>query len=63
MKKKSKNIVTIYSKKTKRIDGSLRIVPALKVATKELKVMGHNEGDQFKMNIEKDKITFYKLHQ
>lgn len=63
MYKKSKGIVTIYSKESKRTDGSIRKVPALKIATKELEETGHTEGDQFKMTIEKDRIIFIKLHQ
>ena len=61
MEKKAKGIVTIYSKKTKRVDGSTREVPALKIATKELAEMGHITGDQFKINIEKDRIVFTKI--
>jgi hypothetical protein len=61
MKKKSKGIVTLYERKTKRIDGSTRIVPAFKVASKELEEMGHTGGDQFKMTIERDRIIFNKV--
>ena len=61
MKKKAKNIVTIYSKSTPRKDGSVRKVPAFKIASKELEEMGHTEGDMFKVVIERDRIVFNKI--